>query len=164
MWTRSNLNGKRSRSNVDSSALVVLLSSRRNKSGVWGMRNEKLENINGYQCRVYTANRFELVTRTRIEHMTPEDRKAYETGSGSSRNFLGGVFNFLESSASSSKSTTAAATTPTGASATKPLNVLQLDSLSPLIVDGMSFSFRIQRRTPINLPLPSKSTSTVEWT
>ncbi len=73
------------------------------------MRNEKSENINGYQCKVYTANNFELVTRTRIEHMSADDRKAYETGQGSNRNFLGGVFNFLESSASS-KTTTNAST------------------------------------------------------
>ncbi len=68
------------------------------------MRNEKTENINGYQCKLYTANNFELVTRTRIEHMSPDDRKEYESGQASSRNFLGGVFNFLESSASSSSS------------------------------------------------------------
>ncbi|CAF1196097.1 unnamed protein product [Rotaria sordida] len=80
----------------------------RSKSGVWGMRNEKTENINGYQCKVYTANKFELVTRTRIEHMSQDDRKAYEAGHASNRNFLGGVFNFLESSASSSKATTTA--------------------------------------------------------
>ncbi|CAF0934034.1 unnamed protein product [Adineta ricciae] len=88
----------------------------RSKSGVWGMRNEKSESINGYQCKVYTANNFELVTRTRIEHMSPDDRKAYEAGHGSNRNFLGGVFNFLESSASSSRTTAtsaAAATNPT---------------------------------------------------
>jgi hypothetical protein len=83
------------------------------------MRNEKSENINGYQCKVYTANNFELVTRTRIEHMTPDDRKAYEAGHASNRNFLGGVFNFLESSASSSKSTTTAPTS----SSTKSTNV-----------------------------------------
>jgi hypothetical protein len=93
------------------------------------MRNEKSENINGYQCKVYTANNFELVTRTRIEHMSPEDRKDYESGQGSSRNFLGGVFNFLESSASSSARSTTAAPVP-GAEATasnaptsKPSNV-----------------------------------------
>jgi hypothetical protein len=86
----------------------------RSKSGVWGMRNEKTENINGYQCKVYTGNNFELVTRTRIEHMSPDDRKAYEAGQASNKNFLGGVFNFLESSsASSSKSTTASATPST---------------------------------------------------
>ncbi len=73
------------------------------------MRNEKTENINGYQCKVYTGNNFELVTRTRIEHMSSDDRKAYETGQASNKNFLGGVFNFLESSASSSKSTTTTA-------------------------------------------------------
>ena len=100
----------------------------RSKSGVWGMRNEKTETINGYQCKVYTANNFELVTRTRIEHMSSSDRKAYETGQSSNRNFLGGVFNFLESSASSSKSTTttamAEATTSTHPSTPKSSHVI----------------------------------------
>ena len=65
------------------------------------MRNEKTEIVNGYQCKVYTANNFELVTRTRIEHMSADDRKTYETGQSSHKNFLGGIFNFLESSSSS---------------------------------------------------------------
>ncbi len=95
----------------------------RSKSGVWGMRNEKSENINGYQCKVYTANNFELVTRTRIEHMSPDDRKAYENGHASSRNFLGGVFNFLESSASSKSTTTTTAAAASNASTTKSSNV-----------------------------------------
>ena len=81
------------------------------------MRNEKTENINGYQSKVYTANNFELVTRTRIEHMSPDDRKAYETGQASSRNFLGGVFNFLESSASSKTTTTSGGGGATAAAA-----------------------------------------------
>lgn len=81
------------------------------------MRNEKTENINGYPCKVYTANNFELVTRTRIEHMSAEDRKAYESGQASNRNFLGGVFNFLESSASSSRTTTTGAGGGAGAAA-----------------------------------------------
>jgi hypothetical protein len=91
------------------------------------MRNEKTENINGYQCKVYTANNFELVTRTRIEHMSPDDRKAYETGQASSRNFLGGVFSFLESSASSKSTTTTASGATTAvasnASTSKSSNV-----------------------------------------
>jgi hypothetical protein len=94
----------------------------RSKSGVWGMRNEKTETINGYQCKVYTANNFALMTRTRIEHMSADDRKAYEAGHGSNKNFLGGVFNFLESSATSSRSTTASA------SATKSPTVRPLAS------------------------------------
>ncbi len=87
------------------------------------MRNEKTENINGYQCKLYTANNFELVTRTRIEHMSPDDRKEYESGQASSRNFLGGVFNFLESSASSSKSPTTSGATASNAATSKSSNV-----------------------------------------
>lgn len=86
------------------------------------MRNEKTENINGYQCKVYTANNFELVTRTRIEHMSSEDRKAYEAGAASKRNFVGGIFNFLETSATSS-SKSATTTTASAGSPTKPTTV-----------------------------------------
>ena len=76
------------------------------------MRSEKTENINGYDCKVYTANNFELVTRTRIEHMSAEDRKEYEAAASSRRSFGGGILNFLESSAtSSSKSTTTTSAT-----------------------------------------------------
>ena len=71
------------------------------------MRSEKTEGVNGYQCKVYSANHFELVTRTRFEHMSTDDRKAYEANQGSNRNILGGVMNFLESSASSKSTTTA---------------------------------------------------------
>ena len=83
------------------------------------MRSEKTETINSYQCKVFTANNFERVTRTRIEHLSEEDRKAFEEGQSSRRNILGGVFNFLESSASSKSSNTtasASAATPTGRS------------------------------------------------
>lgn len=91
--------------------LNVLFEYFRNKSGVWGMRSEKTETINGYECKVYTANNVELVTRTRIEHMSADDRKAYEATQGAKRNILGGVMNFLESSATSRSTTSEASGT-----------------------------------------------------
>lgn len=84
------------------------------------MRSEKTETINGHECKVYTANNVELVTRTRIEHMSADDRKAYESNNqGSRRNILGGVMNFLESSATSRSTTTEAS----NASSAKASNV-----------------------------------------
>ncbi|CAF0729389.1 unnamed protein product [Didymodactylos carnosus] len=78
----------------------------RSKSGVWGMRSEKTETINGYPCKVYSVQNFALVTRTRVEHMTAEEKKAHEAGNTSNKNFLGGLTSFLESSSSSSKPAT----------------------------------------------------------
>jgi hypothetical protein len=44
----------------------------RNKSGVWGWRTEKTDKINGYDCKVYTANNLQLITKTRVEHLKSE--------------------------------------------------------------------------------------------
>lgn len=46
----------------------------RNKSGLWGWRSDKSEEINGYECKVYTANNLQLVTKTRVEHLSDTDR------------------------------------------------------------------------------------------
>lgn len=46
----------------------------RSKSGVWGWRQDKTENINGYECKVFSANNVELVTKTRVEHLPPGTR------------------------------------------------------------------------------------------
>lgn len=130
-----------SRSDPSEDFFVLL---RRSKSGVWGMRNEKMETINGYQCKVYTANNFELLTRTRVEHMSVDDRKAYEAGHASQRNFLGGVFNFLESSASSSK---APSSGTASASATKPSHVSifeQNDRVTATGLDGLGISETVE--------------------
>lgn len=41
----------------------------RNKSGIWGWRNDKTETINGYECKVYAASNVEFKTLTRTEHL-----------------------------------------------------------------------------------------------
>ncbi|KAJ2948847.1 hypothetical protein O0L34_g5773 [Tuta absoluta] len=41
----------------------------RNKCGIWGWRQDKTENVNGYECRVFSANNVELVSKTRSEHL-----------------------------------------------------------------------------------------------
>lgn len=48
------------------------ISFERNKSGIWGWRSEKSENINGYNCKVYSASNVEFVTKTRMDHLSDE--------------------------------------------------------------------------------------------
>ena len=49
----------------------------RNRSGLWGWRTEKTEKINGYECKVYTANNLQLITKTRTEHMNSERAREF---------------------------------------------------------------------------------------
>lgn len=49
----------------------------RNRIGIWGWRSDKNEVINGYDCKVYTANNLQLVTKTRVEHLNNERAKAF---------------------------------------------------------------------------------------
>lgn len=46
------------------------ISFERNKSGIWGWRSEKSEDVNGYECKVYAASNVEFMTRTRTEHLS----------------------------------------------------------------------------------------------
>ena len=47
----------------------------RAKSGIIGFRSDRTEIINGYECKVYIANNVELVTKTRVEHLTESDKE-----------------------------------------------------------------------------------------
>ena len=49
----------------------------RNRSGIWGWRSDKNEIINGYDCKVYTANNLQLVTKTRVEHLNSESARTF---------------------------------------------------------------------------------------
>ncbi|XP_041456412.1 ankyrin repeat domain-containing protein 13D-like [Lytechinus variegatus] len=46
----------------------------RTKAGIWGWRHDKVETINDYECKVFTANNVQLVTKNRTEHLTKEDK------------------------------------------------------------------------------------------
>ncbi|XP_072325738.1 ankyrin repeat domain-containing protein 13B isoform X2 [Scyliorhinus torazame] len=50
------------------------ISFERNKSGILGWRSEKTEIINGYESKVYGASNVELVTRTRTEHLSDQNK------------------------------------------------------------------------------------------
>lgn len=52
------------------------ISFERNKSGIWGWRSEKSEDINGYDCKVYAASNVEFITRTRTEHLNESQVRA----------------------------------------------------------------------------------------
>lgn len=49
----------------------------RNRSGIWGWRTDKNDTISGYDCRVYTANNLQLVTKTRVEHLNSERAREF---------------------------------------------------------------------------------------
>jgi ankyrin repeat domain-containing protein 13 len=42
----------------------------RNQSGFLGWKSDKIEQINGYNCKAYKANNLQLVTKTRVEHLS----------------------------------------------------------------------------------------------
>ncbi|KAJ1530836.1 hypothetical protein ONE63_005682 [Megalurothrips usitatus] len=50
------------------------ISFERNKSGIWGWRSDKTEDINGYSCKVFGCNNVALVTKTRTEHLSEKDK------------------------------------------------------------------------------------------
>lgn len=50
----------------------------RNKSGLWGWRQDKMEVVNGRNCKVFGASNVELVTKTRCEHLSDQDKAKYK--------------------------------------------------------------------------------------
>ncbi|XP_003468333.2 ankyrin repeat domain-containing protein 13D isoform X8 [Cavia porcellus] len=61
----------------------------RNKSGIWGWRSEKMETVSGYEAKVYSATNVELVTRTRTEHLSDQDKSRSKAGKTPFQSFLG---------------------------------------------------------------------------
>lgn len=50
------------------------ISFERNKAGLWGWRSDKSEVINGHDCKVFSASNVELITKTRLEHLSEPDK------------------------------------------------------------------------------------------
>ena len=44
------------------------------KGGIFGWGGEKTELVSGMDCKVFGANNVEIVTKTRTEHMSDEDK------------------------------------------------------------------------------------------
>ncbi|XP_050350901.1 ankyrin repeat domain-containing protein 13D isoform X2 [Nymphalis io] len=53
------------------------ISFERNKSGIWGWRQDKTEMVNGYECKVFGANNVELVSKSRSEHLPRGERRPH---------------------------------------------------------------------------------------
>lgn len=65
----------------------------RAKSGLIGFRQDRTENINGYDCKVFYAAPLEIVTKCRTEHLSPEDKEAYKSSlAGKKAPFLNQLF------------------------------------------------------------------------
>lgn len=61
----------------------------RNKSGILGWRSEKTETVNGYEAKVYAASNVELITRTRTDHLSDQNKNKTKGGRTPLQNFLG---------------------------------------------------------------------------
>lgn len=65
------------------------ISFERNKSGMWGWRQDKTESINGKVCKVFGASNVELVTKTRSEHLSEQDKERCRGAKTPLQSFLG---------------------------------------------------------------------------
>ena len=63
----------------------------RSRSGFWGWGGDKSESVSGYETKVFGANNVELITRTRTEHLTEEDKKRAKSNKNPLQSFLGKV-------------------------------------------------------------------------
>ncbi|XP_058831099.1 ankyrin repeat domain-containing protein 13B isoform X2 [Topomyia yanbarensis] len=111
------------------------ISFERNKSGFWGWRSEKTENINGYECKVYGASNVEFITRTRNEHLSEEQARIK-----SSRTPLQHILGIAEEDYNHAGSNVAA--NPQSAlSDTSSSPLLGQENSSPIPQDGATSSY-----------------------
>ncbi|XP_034023828.1 ankyrin repeat domain-containing protein 13B [Thalassophryne amazonica] len=61
----------------------------RNKTGILGWRSEKTEMVNGYEAKVYAASNVELITRTRTDHLSDQNKNKTKGGKTPLQSFLG---------------------------------------------------------------------------
>uniref|UniRef100_A0A3P8V349 Ankyrin repeat domain 13B n=1 Tax=Cynoglossus semilaevis TaxID=244447 RepID=A0A3P8V349_CYNSE len=61
----------------------------RNRTGILGWRSEKTETVNGYEAKVYAASNVELITRTRTDHLSDQNKNKSKGGRTPLQNFLG---------------------------------------------------------------------------
>lgn len=57
----------------------------RNKSGLWGWRTDRTEAVNGRDCKVFGASNVELVTKSRTEHLSDQEKERLLASQQSSR-------------------------------------------------------------------------------
>ncbi|XP_033952667.1 LOW QUALITY PROTEIN: ankyrin repeat domain-containing protein 13B [Pseudochaenichthys georgianus] len=61
----------------------------RNKTGILGWRSEKTETVNGYEAKVRNSINVELITRTRTDHLSDQNKNKTKGGKTPLQNFLG---------------------------------------------------------------------------
>ncbi|XP_073438744.1 ankyrin repeat domain-containing protein 13A isoform X1 [Dendrobates tinctorius] len=77
---------------INTSLDTTSIAFERTKSGFWGWRTDKAESVNGYEAKVYSANNVNVVTKTRTEHLTEEEKSRYKAD----RNFLESLLGTVE--------------------------------------------------------------------
>ncbi|KAG7188154.1 hypothetical protein KM043_013373 [Ampulex compressa] len=65
------------------------ISFERNKAGLWGWRSDKSEMVNGHECKVFGASNVELITKTRLEHLSESDKARARVPRTPLQSFLG---------------------------------------------------------------------------
>ncbi|XP_031780914.1 ankyrin repeat domain-containing protein 13D isoform X1 [Nasonia vitripennis] len=65
------------------------ISFERNKAGLWGWRSDKSEIVNGHECKVFSASNVELITKTRLEHLSEADKIRAKSPRTPLQSFLG---------------------------------------------------------------------------
>jgi len=61
----------------------------REKAGIIGFRQDKTEDISGYQCAVYSTAGVEVLVRTRVEHLSQAQREALNNNVSPLQSLLG---------------------------------------------------------------------------
>ncbi|XP_065054339.1 ankyrin repeat domain-containing protein 13D-like [Rhopilema esculentum] len=81
--------------NITTSLDTERLSFTRQRSGFLGWGGDKCEVINGYESKIYNVTGVEVITRTRTEHMTEEDRERFKEEKTQSQSRLPSFFNLF---------------------------------------------------------------------
>ncbi|XP_069817446.1 ankyrin repeat domain-containing protein 13A isoform X3 [Dendropsophus ebraccatus] len=77
---------------INTSLDTTSIAFERTRSGFWGWRTDKAESVNGYEAKVYSANNVNVITKTRTEHLTEEEKSRYKAD----RNFLESLLGTVE--------------------------------------------------------------------
>ncbi|XP_062874315.1 ankyrin repeat domain-containing protein 13A-like isoform X1 [Trichomycterus rosablanca] len=67
------------------------ISFERCKSGIWGWRTDRTEEVNGFESKVFSVNNVNVVIRTRTEHLTDEEKARIKSERNVLESFLGTV-------------------------------------------------------------------------
>lgn len=67
------------------------ISFERNKSGFWGWRTDKTDVVQEFEAKVFTVNNVNVVTRSRSEHLTEDEKAKYKDDKNPLESLLGKV-------------------------------------------------------------------------